>query len=324
MNPHRSLVIGKGSAGARHHQVLKDYFGSDSEVLHLGSREFDTMLKESGGKVPSFMEGQKFDAVVVSSPASRHLSHAKALYESSKVLLVEKPLCIDETEAFEFAQLDCRQQKISVCYVLRARRSFRHFQNALNRKGLNQVEMIRIRAHSFLPDWRPGRNFRDSVSINPHLGGGVLLELSHEIDYAAFLFGKFSIESASLIFSDSLGGIVETAARFDGVTEYGSKIEFSLDFCSNHSERWCEVTWKSGQVLRWDLLSDSVKSSSASSILSESLYPEDINAIWRRQLRLGLKRPFRGDLKAVPSVHSSGWVIATIRKIREAALRQDE
>ena len=51
---------------------------------------------------------------------------------------------------------------------------------------------------SWLPDWRPNLDYRESVSSQRALGGGVLLELSHEIDMAQYLLGTFEPCSARL------------------------------------------------------------------------------------------------------------------------------
>ena len=40
-----------------------------------------------------------------------------------------------------------------------------------------------------MPDWRKGRNYHESYSVNVHKGGGVLRDLSHEIDYLMWMFG---------------------------------------------------------------------------------------------------------------------------------------
>ena len=52
-------------------------------------------------------------------------------------------------------------------------------------------KILSAHAHvgEWLPGWRPGRDYRDSNSAKKSDGGGVLRDLSHEIDYVLWLFG---------------------------------------------------------------------------------------------------------------------------------------
>ena len=40
-------------------------------------------------------------------------------------------------------------------------------------------------------DWRPGRDHRTTASATQQAGGGVLRDLSHELDYLLWLFGPW-------------------------------------------------------------------------------------------------------------------------------------
>ena len=51
---------------------------------------------------------------------------------------------------------------------------------------------------SWLPTWREGKEYSQTVSANSDRGGGVLLELIHEIDLAHYLIGAPSNSTCSL------------------------------------------------------------------------------------------------------------------------------
>ena len=47
----------------------------------------------------------------------------------------------------------------------------------------------RVICSSYLPDWRPGVDYRTVYSAHKALGGGVTIDLIHEWDYLVDLFG---------------------------------------------------------------------------------------------------------------------------------------
>ena len=56
-------------------------------------------------------------------------------------------------------------------------------------KKLGKIFSVRCEVGQNLMYWRKDRDYRSSVTANRNLGGGVLLELSHELDYLSWIFG---------------------------------------------------------------------------------------------------------------------------------------
>ena len=95
-------------------------------------------------------------------------------------------------------------------------------------------EIISLEAHvgSYLPDWRPQKDYKESVSARAELGGGVLLELSHELDYIRWFFGGIDSVIAVLKNSNILGLDVEDGADLILKSSKGLHISLHLDFNS--------------------------------------------------------------------------------------------
>ena len=59
-----------------------------------------------------------------------------------------------------------------------------------------QILSVQAYVGQYLPDWRPAVDYRASYSASTEQGGGVLRDLSHELDYLTWLLGKSKRVSA--------------------------------------------------------------------------------------------------------------------------------
>ena len=66
----------------------------------------------------------------------------------------------------------------------------RSLKNILKSKNYNDIKKINVYAYTDFRKWRKNKNYKDTVTFKKNLGGGVINELSHEIDYIVFLFNK--------------------------------------------------------------------------------------------------------------------------------------
>ena len=86
----------------------------------------------------------------------------------------------------------CNSKKsiLMVGYNLRHMKSLSKFREILKKKIIGKILSVRSEVGQYLPSWRINSDYKKSVSAREELGGGVLLELSHDIDYLVWLFGK--------------------------------------------------------------------------------------------------------------------------------------
>ena len=130
------------------------------------------------------------DAVIVSGPASQHVMVAEPFVERGKCIFIEKPLESNGGKLVGF--VDKVKQStgfVMVGYVLRFLPLLHQIKSAIEDGRIGKVRTAFVQTGQYLPDWRPKSDYRFGVSAQKSLGGGVLLELSHELDYASFLFG---------------------------------------------------------------------------------------------------------------------------------------
>jgi len=180
------LVIGYGSIGKRHTAIL-------SSISTISEIDVVSKQKNIGYKTFSDLEDiydlSVYDYFVIASITSIHEKQLNYINDrvNKKIILVEKPI---STRVFE---LDERNQ-IYVAYNLR----FHPIIQRLKKIAQNEkVISINIQTGQYLPSWRPDRDYSQIYSASRSDGGGVLLDLSHEIDYLIWIFGK--IESFDAI-----------------------------------------------------------------------------------------------------------------------------
>jgi len=268
-------VVGLGSIAQRHRRNLKTLF-PQTKIIALPSRlrnvaekiedadlviaDIDTLISEK----PYF--------VIIASPASFHLNHAKPLIEKGIPLLIEKPVCAEYKDAQALLALSEKYQTpIAVGYCLRYLPSALVMKGLLESNKVGSVYNVFINVGQFLPDWRANINYQQSVSASQHLGGGVLLELSHELDYARWLFGDFNVEQAILRGTQELELDVEAFADISLRNKSSTLLHMHLDFLQKQCQRNCSVIGTHGR-LDWDLLSNTITYHHATA--SETLYTQ--------------------------------------------------
>lgn len=178
-----ALVIGYGSIGARHVRILNELGMAVSVVskhLELGDSGFPTIENALDGRAAGF------DYVVVANETSRHMATLAALSKLgfTGAVLVEKPLAPCYSPPFPAFQF----QHLYVGYNLRFHPALQAIARHLKKERVLSVQAY---AGQYLPDWRPGTDYTTSYSAHKEQGGGVLRDLSHELDYLTWLFGPW-------------------------------------------------------------------------------------------------------------------------------------
>ena len=187
------LIVSLGSIGQRHLMNVKSLLpNAEVGILRLSDRKID--IKENATNFFSSLEKAldfKPGIVIVSSPATEHLRIAQIFSKQGANIFIEKPLCKTLNGNQELLD-DLKKSSgfIMVGYVLRFMPLLNAVKKALGDGIVGEVRYANIMVGQYLPDWRPNSDYRLGVSGSSELGGGTLLELSHEIDYACWLFGK--------------------------------------------------------------------------------------------------------------------------------------
>lgn len=195
------LIIGLGSIAKKHIDAIRRTTDS-AEIFALRSSRH-APATEGIINLYSYDDLQNifFDFAIISSPTSSHLTAIQQLLNFEIPLFIEKPL-FDKTGSAQNDILNQIKQRGTTTYVacnLRFLHCIQFIKSELQCKRINEVNVY---CGSYLPDWRPTVDFRQLYSANSDMGGGVHIDLIHEVDYTFWLFGE-PIKTDSFFSSNS-------------------------------------------------------------------------------------------------------------------------
>jgi predicted dehydrogenase len=252
------LIVGTGSIGRRHLRIAREQF-PNAEIFVLGHRAASEIPEFSSGYLTTIEEALQYapQIAVIANPSTFHIPIARALAKTGTHLLIEKPISSATEGVFELIET-CKEHDcvLQVGYSLRYSPSILNFRELLHTGAIGDLLSVRCEVGQFLPTWRPENDYRIGVSANKGLGGGVLLELSHELDYLQWIFGDVDWVRATLTRQSSLEIDVEDSAHltlgFKSKTSERQLIgTLNMDFIRHDQTRICTAIGSKGS-LRWD------------------------------------------------------------------------
>ena len=249
----RVAIVGFGSIGQRHFQILKKLRPNVEIVLirsGIGIKNNNENLSDGVFKNINDIN-LKIDAAIICSPAPFHLKQAEIFIKRKIPVLIEKPISNNLNNIKKF-KLICQKfdALVLVGYNLRYSKSLNFFYKLVLSLKVGKPLSAKIRCTSYLPNWRPKQNHIKSISASAHLGGGVLLELSHELDYSNWIFGDFA-QIHSITNNKKLKTNVEDCAHLNLISEKNLPVSIYLDFFNKKIERTCKLDGSKG-TLTWN------------------------------------------------------------------------
>ena len=254
-------IIGLGSIGNRYLEILEKEYPNVTLVIVRSKKENINLDMQSKHEIIYSIKkllDLNVNVAIITSPSSMHLEQANFLVRSGIHVLIEKPLSDSLKGVKKFANLVTENGIVAlVGYMFRFDPCALAFKNCIEKKIVGKVLHVRVESRSFLPKWRPGRDYQKSVSASIKLGGGVLLELSHELDYINWFFSKTKFLYAQLYNSGQLNIEVEESADLILKNQMGFNIYVHLSFNSPFIERKCSIIGSNG-ILEWDLIKKTI------------------------------------------------------------------
>lgn len=195
MKNYKIAFVGLGSIATRHLKNVHAYLASqgDSCTVDLYRSSLGRTLADELQPLVSdtflYAEGIpadcQYDVVFVTNPTSMHYETVVRFAAHTKSFFMEKPV-FDGTEVDEKIFETLKDIPSYVACPLRYNAVLQYVKNNVNP---DDVICARAMSSSYLPDWRPGQDYRKTYSAHKDMGGGVSIDLIHEWDYLTWLFG---------------------------------------------------------------------------------------------------------------------------------------
>lgn len=246
----RLLIAGVGSIGRRHLRNL----------LHLGVREIGLYrtrpeLPEGVPELPVFTDlaralEWKPRAVIVANPTAFHMDVALAAARAGCHLMIEKPLSHSWDGVEELLEIAREKRLISmVGFDLRFDPGLCRMKALLEENRIGPVTAVQAQVGQYLPEWRQGEDYRNGMSAKVSTGGGVILDLVHELDYVCWLLGPVTEVAC---FADKLSALeIETEDSASILLRFQSRAIgcVSLDYVQRYPSRTCRVIGERGTIV---------------------------------------------------------------------------
>ena len=195
MKNYKIAFVGLGSIATRHLKNVHAYLASQGDSCSVDlyrsslgrplADELQPLVSNTYLYADEIPAERQYDVVFVTNPTSMHYETVERLAVHAKSFFIEKPV-FDSTEVDEKIFETIKGIPSYVACPL-------HYNAVLQYVKLNvnpdEVICTRAMSSSYLPDWRPGQDYRKTYSAHKEMGGGVSIDLIHEWDYLTWLFG---------------------------------------------------------------------------------------------------------------------------------------
>ena len=241
------LVIGTGNIALKHLTNITNKSNNKTVAVYKRFKnKLNNKFNKKGIKIINNIDNivpktNKAIAIICSA-ASMHINDAENVAKKGFHILLEKPLTIPGIKIKRLLKL-CKDQKLKtlVGYNMRFTNIIKSVLNIIDNNNYGVIKNIEISVETDFRKWRKNLNYKKTVSFNKNLGGGVINELSHEIDYLNLLFGKPKKVTVNNKTTNSYSDIeTHINATFEYAKKYPS-IKMNLNMLSSQTSRYCKI-----------------------------------------------------------------------------------
>ena len=276
-------VVGFGSVGHRHFENLARLGITRRIVVRRAVERNAAFTPPTGTTVVDSHEAAlaaEPDLAVISNPTRFHVETASKYVEAGVPVLVEKPLSDRPHEATGLAE-SARERDVlaTMAYPLRYHTAYAAARRALLDGAIGRPLYAKAWFETYLPDWHPWEDYRESYAARPELGGGILPTLDHEIDFLNWCFGRPVSFSGVCHRSGALDAPIADVAMLAGHYECGTAVRIDLSLCRKDHSRGFEIIGRHG-TLRYTMRGGQLKQISSDEPAGELLHQDQGDEVY--------------------------------------------
>lgn len=252
----RLLIAGLGSIGRRH---FRNFLSLGVTDIILLRKNLSTLSDDELAGYPVendielALEKYKPDGVIVANPSSNHLEIAIPAAKAGCAILLEKPVSDTMDNVAELEQAATyNKNRILVGFQFRYHPTLRKAKEIIESGALGKILTAHSHWGEYLPNWHPWEDYKESYAARKDLGGGVIVTLTHPIDYLRYLLGDvgsvsgFNGHISPLVLRD-VEDVAEIALRFSS----GAIGGVHVNYFQRPPVHRLEIVGTKG-TLRWD------------------------------------------------------------------------
>jgi len=299
------LVIGCGSIGQRHISNLISLGFKDIQIYDSNKKLSKKTGKMLGVSVKNSLDFLNIDCTFICTPPNSHILLAKKALKEKSHIFIEKPISNSLKGISEIEKLSKKHsRKIFVGYVFRMDLGIQRIKKILSKNSIGKVISFDAYEGWYLPNWRPWQDHTKSYTGSKKLGGGIIFDGSHEINYLQWLGGD--IKQVFSYYRDISHLKVKSEGLAEILLDFKSKAigRVHLDFVNPQYNRHCEIIGEKGSI-KWDFAKKTIEVRKYNSKkITKFQYSKDSNKMYLNEIKHIIKC-LRGKEKNSLSIHDA-------------------
>lgn len=180
---YKILFVGLGSIGQKHLENLYSILNEKGINFQIDALRKNDTASDKITNIYTKCEQvpNDYDIIFITNPTNLHFEAIENLKTKTKNMFIEKPI---------FEKIYDLKTYNGIYYVACPLRFHPVIKFLKEFAENNNIISFRAICSSYLPEWRKNCNYKECYSSKKEMGGGVELDLIHEIDYLKWIFGS--------------------------------------------------------------------------------------------------------------------------------------
>jgi len=246
------VVVGVGSIGMRHLKNLVE-LGHEVHAVDIDKEKLDAVRDIASGTFDAVEEALKVkpDAALICTFSNAHIAPAIKCARAGCHIFIEKPLSLSLEGVDELARVIEKNKLISMVGCnMRFHPAISYIYNTLDRNPAFKKKLwAALEFGYYLPFEK--KDYQWSYKANKSMGGNLIFDGIHELDYAVWFFGEqlevFCIKGILSNLEIDTEDYVEMMIKFKS----GTLCKVHMDYLQHGYSRRCKVVCADGTVV-WD------------------------------------------------------------------------